>query len=107
MIQVRSLGQEDALEEEMATYSNIFVWKIPWAEETSRLSPGGCKESDVTECTHIHSHGPFQNLLTSLLEYNSSILKVKNKIQVTFSLIFSLSINISVLKTKLVGNLYG
>ena len=27
--QVRSLGQEDALEKEMTTYSNILAWKIP------------------------------------------------------------------------------
>ena len=29
---VLSLGQEDPLEEEMATPSNVFAWKIPWAE---------------------------------------------------------------------------
>ena len=34
--QVRSLGQEDPLEKEMATHSNILAWKIPWTEE-----PGG------------------------------------------------------------------
>ena len=33
---VRSLGQEDSLEKEMALHSNIFTWKIPWIEE-----PGG------------------------------------------------------------------
>ena len=27
---VRSLGQEDPLEEEMATHSSILVWRIPW-----------------------------------------------------------------------------
>ena len=27
--QVRSLGQEDPLEEDMATHSNILAWKIP------------------------------------------------------------------------------
>ena len=26
-------GSEDALEEEMATHSNILVWKIRWTEE--------------------------------------------------------------------------
>ena len=31
--QVRSLGQEDPLEKEMATHSNIFAWEIPWTEE--------------------------------------------------------------------------
>ena len=25
-------GQEDSLEEEMATYSSILAWKIPWTE---------------------------------------------------------------------------
>ena len=34
--QVRSLGREDPLEEEMATPSSILAWKIPWTEE-----PGG------------------------------------------------------------------
>ena len=34
--QVRSLGQQDLLEKEMATYSSILTWEIPWIEE-----PGG------------------------------------------------------------------
>ena len=33
---VQSLGQEDPLEKEMATYSSILAWEIPWTEE-----PGG------------------------------------------------------------------
>ena len=33
-MQVQSLGQEDPLEKEMATHSNIPAWKIPWTEET-------------------------------------------------------------------------
>ena len=33
---VPSLDQEDLLQEEMATHSNILAWKIPWTEE-----PGG------------------------------------------------------------------
>ena len=36
-IQVRSLGQEDPLEKEMATHSSILAWKIPWMEEPGRL----------------------------------------------------------------------
>ena len=35
-LQVWSLGQEDPLEEEMATHSSILAWKIQWTEE-----PGG------------------------------------------------------------------
>ena len=30
---VQSLGQEDALEEEMAAHSSILAWEIPWIEE--------------------------------------------------------------------------
>ena len=35
--QVRSLGWEDPLEKEMATYSSTLAWKIPWTEEPGRL----------------------------------------------------------------------
>ena len=35
--QVRSLGQEDPLEKEMATHSSTLAWKIPWTEECGRL----------------------------------------------------------------------
>ena len=31
--QVRSLGREDLLEENMATHSSILAWRIPWTEE--------------------------------------------------------------------------
>ena len=40
---VRSLGQEDPLEEEMATLSSILVWKIPWTVEPGGLQSWGCK----------------------------------------------------------------
>ena len=33
---VRTLGQEDPLEEEMTTHSSILTWRIPWTKE-----PGG------------------------------------------------------------------
>ena len=35
--QVRSLGWEDPLEEERATHSSIFAWRISWTEEHGRL----------------------------------------------------------------------
>ena len=35
--QVWSLGQEDALEKEMATHSNILAWETPWTEEPGQL----------------------------------------------------------------------
>ena len=34
-------GWEDPLEEEMATHSSIFTWKIPWTEEPGELQPIG------------------------------------------------------------------
>ena len=38
---VRSLGQEDSLEEEMAPHSSILAWRIPWTEEPGRLQSMG------------------------------------------------------------------
>ena len=38
-IRVWSLGQEDPLEEGMATYSSILAWGIPWTEELVGFSP--------------------------------------------------------------------
>ena len=39
--QVRSLGEEDPLEKEMAIHSSTLVWKIPWMEEPDRLQSMG------------------------------------------------------------------
>ena len=47
--QVPSLGQEDPLENEMATQSSILAWEIPWTEELGRLQSMGSQESDTTE----------------------------------------------------------
>ena len=38
---VRSLGQEDPLEESMAPPSSILVWRIPWTEEPGWLQSMG------------------------------------------------------------------
>ena len=46
---VQSLGQEDPLEEGMATHSSILVWRIPWTEDPGGLQSKSCKESDMTE----------------------------------------------------------
>ena len=49
---VRSLGQEDPLEKEMATHSNILAWKILGTEEPGRLQSmgpqSGTRLSDFT-----------------------------------------------------------
>ena len=40
-IWVQSLGQQDPLEEEMATHSSILAWRIPWTEEPGGLQSMG------------------------------------------------------------------
>ena len=47
--QVRSLGQEDPLEEEVATRSCILAWRTPWTEEPGGLRSRDCKELNTTE----------------------------------------------------------
>ena len=42
--QTRSLGQEDPLEEEMATHSSILACKIPWTEEPGGLQSSGSQK---------------------------------------------------------------
>ena len=37
------------LEEEMASHSSIFTWKIPWTEKRGGLQSMGYEESDMTE----------------------------------------------------------
>ena len=51
---VRSLGQEDPLEKEMATHSSILAWRISWMEE-----PGGLQSAGLQKVGH--------DLATSLL----------------------------------------
>ena len=38
---VRSVGQEDPLEKEMATHSSTLAWKSPWTEKPGRLQSMG------------------------------------------------------------------
>ena len=45
---VRSLGQEDPLEKEMATHTSILAWEILWTEEPGGLQSMGLQESDTT-----------------------------------------------------------
>ena len=40
---VRSLGQEDSLEEGTATHSSILAWRIPWSEEPGGLQSMGSR----------------------------------------------------------------
>ena len=44
------LGQEESLEEGMATHSSILAWRIPW-RRLAGYSPQGHNELDMTEAT--------------------------------------------------------
>ena len=52
-MQLRSLGQEDPLEEGMATHSSILAWRIPWTEKPGGSQSMGLKELDTTEATEL------------------------------------------------------
>ena len=55
----RPLGQEDALEKEMATHSSIPAWEIPWTEEPGRLySMGPQRVGHDLATEQQHSGGP-------------------------------------------------
>ena len=51
---VQSLGQEDPLEEEMATHSRILAWRIPWTEE-----PGGLQSIESQRVGHDQATNTF------------------------------------------------
>ena len=39
--QIQFLGQEDPLEKEMATHSNILAWRVPCTDEPGRVQSMG------------------------------------------------------------------
>ena len=47
-MQVWFLGQEDPLEEDMASHSSILAWKFPWTEE-----PGGLQSMGLQSRTWL------------------------------------------------------
>ena len=62
---VQSLGQEDALEEEMATHSSTLPWKIPWTEEPGELQSMGSQRVRcdlATEHARMHAYAVLQML---------------------------------------------
>ena len=50
---VWSLGQEDPLEEEMATCSSILAWRIPWTEEPGGLQSMGLQSQTGLSDQHL------------------------------------------------------
>ena len=51
---VQSLGQEDPVEEEMATQSSILAWEIPWTEK-----PGGVQSMGSQRAGHVGATNTF------------------------------------------------
>ena len=47
ILSVQSLGREDPMEKEVATYSSILAWRIPWTEEPGKLQSMGLQELDM------------------------------------------------------------
>ena len=54
---VRSLGQEDPLEKEVATHSSILAWRITWTEKSGGLQSTESKELDRIEQRNHHPQG--------------------------------------------------
>ena len=50
------MGQEDPLEEEMATHSSILAWKIPWTEEPGGAIVYGVTKSQTQQQLNRHYH---------------------------------------------------
>ena len=67
---VESLGQEDPLEEEMATHSSVLAWEIPWTEEPGGLPCLGSQRAGHDWGTNILNvcQGCTKNYCVSFLE---------------------------------------
>ena len=55
-VHVRSLGQEDPLEKEMATHSNILAWEIHGQGSLAGYNPQGRKKVRQDLVTKHHHH---------------------------------------------------
>ena len=75
--QVKSLGQKDPLEKEMATHSSVLAWKVPWTEE-----PGGLHtvhrntKSWTGLSTHVHDIRLGHTVTVQLIKHSLVLHKV-------------------------------
>ena len=67
--QVQSLGQEDPLENEMATHSSILAWGSPWTEEPGGLQCMGLQRAGHDCVNNIHFFQPFLSIQFSSINY--------------------------------------
>ena len=68
-----SLGQEDSLEQDIATHSNILAWRIPWMEETGR--PQFLQLQSWTRLKQLspHAQGPLSSSDKTLCCYEQNV----------------------------------
>ena len=71
-MQVQSLGQEDPLEEGMATHSSILAWRIPRTEEPGGLQKVGHDQGLISFRMDWLDLLAVQGTLESLLQHHSS-----------------------------------
>ena len=71
-MQVQSLGQEDPLEEGMATHSSLLAWRIPWTEEPGRLQPITAKSR--TRMNQLGTHTQAGNPCTGATQVEGCLL---------------------------------
>ena len=76
-MQVRLLGQEDPLEEEITSHSSIVAWEIPWTEE-----PGGLQSRGLQKVGHNWAqHSKVHNQLNQNLEERAQAWALKKSPQ--------------------------
>ena len=63
---VQPLGQEDPLEEEMATHSGILAWKIPWTEKPGGLQSKGSQRFGHNWMTNTFFLSSLEGLMIKL-----------------------------------------
>ena len=72
---VRSLGQEDPLEKNMATHSSILAWEIPWTEKPDRLQSMGLQRVGHDWATSL------QDTIQYYFQFESIFRKKNNNLQ--------------------------
>ena len=73
-IQVPSLGREDPLEKEIATYSSILPWEIPWMEE-----PGGLQSMGLQTVRQDWKKNRYPRLGMNQIVWNIVYIKKLNR----------------------------
>ena len=75
-MQVWSLGQEDSLEEGMATHSGILAWRIPWTEEPGGLRSIGRVTKSQIQLKQLSTHTKGLSCFRSCKIYTLWVFKV-------------------------------